>query len=456
MPMAKNLFAKYDIAGPRYTSYPTVPYWQGEMTQETWLGLLHNELVAMERRQAGVSLYIHIPFCEQLCTFCGCNKRITKKHQMAKPYIEAVLAEWQLYRSTLDFESLPLAEMHLGGGTPTFLTAREFETLLVPILDNLDLMPEASLSFEADPRVTNQSQMQSLYDLGFRRLSFGVQDFAPKVQKVINRVQSVEQVYRLTEAAREIGYKSVNYDLIYGLPLQTLTSMAKTLDIVLEHRPDRIAFYAYAHVPWVSPGQRHYTKHDLPQGPEKRALYEMGRELFLSEGYVEIGFDHFALPNEKLAIAEQEGRLFRNFMGYIDQHASPMIGLGCSAISDAWGGFAQNLKEVEAYQKQISSGQLAVFKGHQLTAEDKVLRQHILNLMTKLQTSWQEKKMFTDHLLTVPDLLKPFLADGLMDYHNYQLTVHEAGRPFLRNICMCFDARLWRCKPEQKIFSQTV
>lgn len=450
-----NLFAKYDVAGPRYTSYPTVPYWETAPSEAQWIAALRDELSANAQENHGAAIYVHLPFCEALCTFCACNRIITSHHSRSRPYNDTVKREWQLYLEKLQIQQIPVAEVHLGGGTPTFMSPDELRDLLSEIFTGMRFTPDVQMSFETDPRVTSDAHLKTLYDLGFRRISLGVQDYDPVVQDMINRVQSVEMVTRLTETARQVGYAGVNYDLVYGLPRQTVASIEKTISEVIAQRPDRIAFYAYAHVPWVGKtGQRKFTDADVPAGPEKRALYERGREMFLAAGYLEIGMDHFALPHDELAAAMREKTLFRNFMGYTPFHVSPMIGLGVSSIGDAWTAFAQNEKDINDYTRRVGAGELPIMRGHVLTAEDLVLRRHILNVMTQFETDWQESA--ADDLQNIPARLAEFANDNLVEIAPTAIKITEAGRPFLRNICMAFDARLQRKKPDTPIFSKTI
>ncbi len=452
----KNLFEKYDVAGPRYTSYPTVPYWETAPTESEWIAALRAELESSIQKNRGAAIYMHLPFCESLCTFCACNKIVTKNHGRARPYIETLQREWKIYLEKLGMQKIPVAEVHLGGGTPTFMSPDELRDLLSGIFADMDFTPDAELSFETDPRVTTDEQLQVLYDLGFRRISLGVQDYNPVVQDMINRVQSVEMVGRLTESARMVGYSGVNFDLVYGLPHQTIAGITQTIEKVIVQKPDRIAFYSYAHVPWVGQtGQRKFTDADVPAGSAKRALYEAGREMFLAAGYIEIGMDHFALPHDELAVAMDKKTLFRNFMGYTPHHVSPMIGLGVSAIGDAWTAFMQNEKDIKNYTARVDAGELPIMRGHVLTAEDLVLRQHILNLMTQFETRWSDQETWTDSLTQIPKLMVGFVNDGLVQFSSGHLKVTEKGRPFLRNICMAFDARLQRQQMDKPIFSKT-
>ena len=455
--MDSSLIKKYNVQGPRDTSYPTVPYWEAAPSIDAWISAIGAALAESEKIGRGAAIYIHIPFCEQLCTFCGCNTRITKKHERGVPYVQTVIRELELYYKALKRTSpIPVAEMHLGGGTPTWLSPAELKMLMEGVFQYLSPVAGADLSFEADPRVTSKEQLVTLYDFGFRRLSFGIQDFDPKVQEIVNREQSVEQVTQLTHEARAIGYTSINYDLIYGLPLQTLESVRNTIEHVRKLKPDRIAFYAYAHVPWIKPSQRKYTEADLPAGDAKRALYELGRLMLEETGYREIGMDHFALPTDSLWKAVENKTLHRNFMGYMPKDVHPMISLGCSAIGDAWTMFGQNIKEVEAYEESVAKGVIPLFKGHVLTAEDLILRRHIVNLMTCFETTWDSADNYTEYLEEVPEKLAELAKDGLIELQGRSARITPKGLPFLRNICMAFDARLSRKSPNTNLFSKTV
>ena len=446
--------AKYDVPGPRYTSYPTVPYWEVNPNEAQWLervGAAFRDAAALGE---GAAIYVHVPFCRSLCTYCGCNTRITRTHAVVMPYVNAMLAEYGMYRERLGIERPPLGELHLGGGTPTFLDPLELDALLTGILGNSRVLPGASLSVEVDPRVTSLEQLELLARHGFGRISLGVQDFDPTVQDIVNRTQSIEQVRTVTEQARALGFTSVNYDLIYGLPLQTLASIDHTVAAVCDLRPDRIALYGYAHVPWIKPGQRRFTEADLPEGEAKRALYERGRQLLEAEGYREIGLDHFALETDSLWKAARAGTMHRNFMGYTDAFTRPLLGLGASSIGDAGDAFAQNEKEMLPYQERVARGELPIHRGHLLDAEDIVLRRHILNLMTRMETRWGGAD-YTPWIDEVPAKLAEFVADGLVELLPDGCRVTEAGRGFMRNICMAFDARLARRSPDRPLFSRT-
>ena len=455
--MNKEYFKKYNVPGPRYTSYPTVPYWDHSPHVDEWIQALKNSIHSASLQGTGAAIYLHIPFCESLCTYCGCNTRITRNRAVSEPYVDTVLKEFSLYREKLGLKhKLKLSELHLGGGTPTFLTPSELAKLLSGLFEFIELTSDFELSIEVDPRVTSREHLKVLSEFKFKRISLGIQDFDPKVQDIVHRVQSFEQVKNITDLARSFGFTSINYDLIYGLPLQTLQSVEDTIAKVILLKPDRIAFYAYAHVPWIKPGQRRFTENDLPSGDEKRALYERGRELLEASGFVEIGMDHFALKTDSLFTASQTNHLHRNFMGYTARNVNPIIALGVSAIGDAWTAFAQNEKLLETYVEKVNKGEIPIYRGHLLSEEDLILRQHILNLMTKMKTDWNSEKLNISFLNQVPEKLLELEKDGLIHLGKQSCSVTESGRAFLRNICMAFDARLERKAPDTKLFSQTV
>ena len=446
---ATELLRKYNIAAPRYTSYPTVPYWDNEnFTSTQW----KRRLVTAyhEHKDEGISLYIHLPFCESLCTYCGCNTRITKNHGVELPYIDALLKEWEMYCALLG-EQPKIKEIHLGGGTPTFFSAQNLKQLLETIAGGTSFNEDAACSFEGHPDNTTIEHLQVLYNLGFKRVSFGIQDFDPKVQFMINRYQTPAQVLAITELARQIGYQSINYDLIYGLPGQNMQGLTETINEVISLKPDRIAFYSYAHVPWIKAGQRHFTEKDIPQGDEKFALYQIGREMLVAAGYEEIGMDHFALKTDSLYTASEEGKLHRNFMGYTDQHTHILLGLGVSSISDCGTAFAQNAKTVEEYKKLILSDDLAVQKGHLLSEEDLRIRRQILDLMCQNETYF-----VNDIPAAVVERLQSMIDDRLVAIRNKEVKILPLGKSFLRNACMAFDERLWQQRPQTQLFSAAI
>ena len=454
--MAVNLIQKYNIPGPRYTSYPTVPYWEAEsINSELWRESTIRSFDESNSSE-GLSIYIHLPFCEKLCTFCGCHKRITKRHSVESPYIKAVLQEWTSYCDMFS-ETPVIKEIHLGGGTPTFFSPDNLRFLIEGILEKAITKEEYEFSFEAHPNNTTKEHLKTLYDLGFRRNSFGVQDYDPLVQKTINRIQSFEKVKEVTEWSREIGYTSISHDLVFGLPHQSLHSIIDTIEKTNQLLPDRLAFYSYAHVPWIKGvGQRGYSEDDLPKNEVKRALYEKGKSMFTELGYEEIGMDHFSLKTDSLYQSLINKSLHRNFMGYTTGKTQLMIGLGMSSISDSWYAFAQNSKSLEEYEEIANQGKIPLFRGHLLTEEDRIIRQHILNIMCHFETTWKHPNTQFSALDECVRKLREMEEDGLVIIEDSKLLVPDHARPFVRNICMAFDLRLLRKKPETRLFSMTI
>lgn len=451
-----SLIQKYNVPGPRYTSYPTVPYWDLEAFNKViWINSLIRSFNESNNSE-GISLYIHLPFCESLCTFCGCNKRITKRHDVESPYINALLKEWQLYCELLPKKPI-IKEIHLGGGTPTFFSSENLEKLIQGLFKNATQAEQFEFSFEGHPNNTTREHLQILYNLGFRRVSYGVQDYSNKVQTAIHRIQPFHNVAKVTFWAREIGYTSIGHDLVFGLPFQKIDNVIDTIDKTNSLQPDRLAFYSYAHVPWIKGnGQRGYKNEDLPQDEEKRLLYEMGKKRLAENGYHEIGMDHFALTSDSMYKSSKNNTLHRNFMGYTASKTQVMIGLGVSSISDSWYVFAQNLKNIEEYYDALAHDELPVYRGHVLTEEDLVIRKHILNLMCKFETHWDHYGTFFSELPEVLKSLHEMEADGLVIVTPNALYITEKGKPFVRNICMAFDVRLKRKTPDTKLFSMTV
>ncbi|WP_431164535.1 oxygen-independent coproporphyrinogen III oxidase [Tenacibaculum halocynthiae] len=451
-----SLIQKYNIPGPRYTSYPTVPYWDNEtFSKKKWIATFKQSFIESNTSE-GISLYIHLPYCESLCTFCACHKHITKRHEVEQPYIDTVLKEWQLYVNLIN-ETPIIKEIHLGGGTPTFFSKEELKRLINGLFKNAKKHPNHEFSFEGHPNNTTKEHLQTLYDLGFTRVSYGVQDYNLKVQEAIHRVQPFENVEKATRLAREIGYTSISHDLVFGLPFQTKENVIHTINKTKELEPDRISFYSYAHVPWVKGvGQRGFNEQDLPKNEEKRKLYELGKQLFANMGYAEIGMDHFALPSDSLYKATEEKTLHRNFMGYTANKTQLMIGLGMSSISDSWYGFSQNVKTVKEYQQLVNNGEIPVFRGHLLSKEDLIIRQHILNIMCNFETSWKEESLHIKNISKHIEKLEEMITDGLVSIKNNTLSVPEKARPFVRNICMAFDKKLHKKQPDTKLFSMTI
>lgn len=434
-----HLITKYNVPGPRYTSYPTVPFWSKTSWEANdWIQVVKKGLTLDKGNTIGI--YVHLPYCDSLCTFCGCHKHITTNHTVEAPYIEAVLKEWQLTLSQLP-EGISINSIHLGGGTPTFFSPEQLTRLITGITANTPLTSSAELGFEAHPKSTSEAHLAQLNKLGFTRVSFGIQDYDPTVQTAIHRIQSFEEVASIHQIAQKIGYSSISHDLVFGLPKQTICGFRKTVEKTISLLPERISLYSYAHVPWIKgTGQRGFDENDLPSGATKRALYEMAKSLFTEACYVEIGMDHFALPTDEMAIAAQKKQLHRNFMGYTTQNSPVLIGLGMSAISDAWFGFAQNEHSVKAYMERLAANELPLTRGHELTEEDLEIRQHILNLMCHFETEIMPGSVI--HFGEIIQRLFPMIEDGLVAIEDYSIRVTEKGIPFVRNCCMAFDAYL--------------
>lgn len=440
------LLQKYNVPAPRYTSYPTVPLWENNLDNNHWIQLF-KQAYSNFGKSEGISLYIHLPYCENLCTYCGCNKRITKNHGVELPYIETVLQEWNLYLNLLTEKPL-LAGIHLGGGTPTFFSPEMLKKLIGTILSTAEVLPDAELSFEGHPNNTTLEHLDSLSRMGFSRVSYGIQDFDERVQRTIHRIQPFQKVKEATENARKTGYRSINFDLIYGLPHQTIKSISDTFEKVALLAPDRIAFYSYAHVPSLFPSQKSFEAF-LPQESEKRALYDRGKELLVAMGYQEIGMDHFSLPNESLFIAKQEGNLHRNFMGYTTSPAKMLLGLGNSAISDIGYAYAQNKKDIETYKTAVHEGAFPLTKGHVQTDEDQIIKSLILSIICNEKADWTTDFYMNLSSNTLTNL-EDMSQDGLLGFGTEGIQVTSVGKAFIRNICAVFDHRMGK---KDKVYS---
>lgn len=445
-----DLFAKYDVPAPRYTSYPTVPFWTDSPTTEQWLTELNRSL---EAEAATWSLYFHLPFCESLCTFCACNTVITRDHGREEGYVDLLAKEWKLYLDRVPaLVERPLLGVHLGGGTPTFFSTENLERILKPILSQARIDQDRfEASVEVHPGHTTREQLVTLRDLGFTRISIGVQDFDTEVQRLVNRHQPYEVTSSVTGVARELGYTSVNYDLIYGLPRQNSEGFRDTVEKTIELRPDRIALYSFARVPWIKPAQRSYQDEDLPVAGEKRALYELAREMLARAGYVEIGMDHFALRSDGMAEAQRKQTLHRNFQGYTETRTTVLLGLGVSAISETPTCFHQNEKAFPVYERRVGQGEIPTFRGHLLTGEDRQLREQVLQFMTRFKVD-----LFPEQSDDAKTFLRPMIDDGLVRVTDTTLELTEKGTPFLRNACMFFDQRLRSQEQRPQVFSQAL
>ena len=445
-----DLFAKYDVPAPRYTSYPTVPFWTDSPTTDQWIEHLKK---AFANEAATWSLYFHLPFCESLCTFCACNTVITRDHGREDGYVNLLSTEWNLYLDRVPaLTERSLLGVHLGGGTPTFFAKENLERILKPILTRTKIDRDRfEASVEVHPGHTTRDQLAMLYDLGFTRISLGVQDFDREVQRLVNRHQPYDVTRSVTEVARELGYNSVNYDLIYGLPRQNPDRFRDTVRKTVELRPDRIALYSFARVPWIKPAQRSYKDEDLPVAGEKRALYELAREMLATAGYVEIGMDHFALPHDGMAEAQRRGTLHRNFQGYTETRTTVLLGLGVSAISETPTCFHQNEKAFPVYERRVRNGEIPTLRGHLLTGEDQELREQILQFMTKFKV-----RLTDNQAEDAQHFLQPMIDDGLVAVSDNTLELTEKGTPFLRNACMFFDRRLRLQEQRPQVFSQAL
>ena len=439
--MESLLLSRYNQPIPRYTSYPTVPFWKDNTDLAAWerdffIGFnQHND-------KEGISLYLHLPFCESLCIYCGCNKKITTNHKVEKEYLDAILTEWGLYRKMMEHPPV-IREIHLGGGTPTFFSPENLHRLLATILAGATIHPDHSFSVEGHPNNTTRAHLDTLFALGFRRISYGVQDLNSEVQQAIHRWQPFEKLCEATEAARAAGFTAVNFDLIYGLPLQTPARLRHTIIQSISLRPERIAFYSYAHTPWANCGQRLIDEAQLPSPEEKLYLHQLGKVILTENGYTNIGMDHFALPADDLYLAWRNNRLHRNFMGYTTQHSGMLLGLGVSAISDTGAAYAQNDKSLTGYYRALAAGHLPVKKGYRLTAEDLAFKRHILDIACKGYTRF-DPAWTTQYCDWTLPRLRPLQQDGLVTLDKEGVALTEAGRPFLRHVCKAFDLQLLR------------
>ncbi len=452
MDVAIELLQKYDVPVPRYTSYPTVLNWDASIDQSQWKNLFIQQFEQCNQAD-GISIYIHLPFCEKLCTFCGCNRKISNTHEVEEEYIEVLLKEWKQYVALMPQKPV-IKELHIGGGTPTFFSPKNLHRIFSSIFADAIVPESHEFSFEGHPNNTTYEHLKVLFDLGFHRVSFGMQDSNPEIQHVINRIQPQENVERVVAWAREIGYESVNLDLVYGLPLQTMERMEKTIQDALRIKPDRIAFYSYAHVPWTSKVQRLFDENDLPKAAEKIKLYQLGRTLFTENGYQDIGMDHFALPDDLMVKTRNAGKLHRNFMGYTVQQTGLLLGLGVSSISDISEGFAQNEKTIHDYYARVHAEQLPVMKGYFLNETDKAMRKYILDVACTGKTQFDANHLNLLRKNSFP-ILDELASDGLLTYNDSGLAITPLGLHFLRNICRAFDLKSGSLT-KSKTYSQAI
>jgi oxygen-independent coproporphyrinogen III oxidase len=458
---ALELAAAYDRPGPRYTSYPPAPHFSDAVTADDALALYR----ARGTSSPPLSLYAHLPFCEAMCTYCGCNVIVSRDHSIVERYLAGLAKEVALAADALSGGSTDVVQLHLGGGTPTFFAPDELRRLHDLLTARFSIAPGAEQAVEVDPRVTTRDHLATLAELGFRRVSMGIQDFDREVQEAVERVQPVDDTAALVETARELGYGSVNVDLMYGLPHQTLDRFRRTLDLVLERlSPDRVALFGYAHVPWLKHHQRRIDEAALP-GPKARlALFQAGVEAFVGAGYEFVGLDHFAKATDEMAVARRTGALHRNFMGFHTSAGSDMVAFGITGIGDVGGAYLQNRHGLVAWERDLAEGRLPVERGYRRTADDRVRGDVIQDLMCNGRASravleaagtpWRAR--WAKEL----EALAPMEADGLLRVDDDGIRLTPVGRLFVRNVCMLFDAHLGKpppaAKPDAPRYSRTV
>lgn len=453
----RPLVEKYDRPGPRYTSYPTAPQFHSAFAEDDYRAAAErSNRVALPKP---LSVYVHIPFCRSLCYYCACNKIITHNTERAAEYLDWLKQEIEVQGRLFD-ETRRMTQLHLGGGTPTYLSNAQLGDLMAALDAAFHFAPveEREFSLEVDPRTVTPAQIHELHELGFNRLSFGVQDFDPDVQKAVNRAQREEQVFELVQAARDAGFQSISVDLIYGLPLQTVASFDTTLDKIIALRPDRLATYSYAHLPELFKAQRLIRPEDMPPPERKIELLELTIRRLTAAGYVYIGMDHFALPEDELTLAKENGTLQRNFQGYSTHADCDMIGLGITSIGKVGDSYSQNVKETAQYQARLEAGRLPVMRGYRLNNDDRLRRDVINTLMCHGRLDFAEIEsrhdiVFNEYFADALEQLDEMERDGLVAIQANGLEVLPAGRLMMRNMAMAFDAYL---KPNEGRFSRTV
>jgi oxygen-independent coproporphyrinogen-3 oxidase len=456
----RELLQKYDRPGPRYTSYPTVPVWTEEFGPKEY----QQHLDRYAATDHPLSVYVHIPFCHERCTYCGCNVVIAQRQETVERYFDYLFRELDRTVAKLGGKRR-LLQLHWGGGTPTFLTIAQIDRLWQKLSEAFAIDAEAEVGIEVDPRITTAEQLHHLRELGFNRLSMGVQDLTHDVQEAIGRRQTEEETAAIYRTGRKLGFAGINMDLIYGLPRQTIADYQKSIDQIVEWKPDRLAVYSYAHVPWVKPNQMQINEADLPKGPEKFALFATAIERLVKAGYMPIGMDHFALPEDELAQGLINGRLHRNFMGYTVSLSRDMLGLGLSSIGGIGGCFAQNDSRLGGYYRRLDESGFGTYRGWALTTDDEIRREAILSIMCRMRLDLNDiseqfqvdsKEYFASELTQLDE----FYNDGLIDPDNNGFTVTPIGRHFVRNIAMVFDVYLTKltdkATAKKPIFSRTV
>ena len=455
-----GLLQRYDRPGPRYTSYPTAVEFGESYDEAAYRSRLAQADAAADEP---LSFYVHIPFCDERCSYCGCNVVITRKREIAAEYLDRLIAEIDLLAAHLPARRR-ISQYHWGGGTPTYLAPDQMSRLHEAVTRHFDVDAAGESAIEVDPRVTSREQMQLLECLGFNRISMGVQDFDPTVQAAVNRNQTEDETRRLYEACRALGFESINLDLIYGLPHQTPASFQRTIESVIDMRPDRLAIYSYAFVPWLKAHQKRMELEALPRPETKLRLFCIAREMLLGAGYVQIGMDHFALPEDELAQALAKRRLHRNFMGYTVKMGRDMVGVGVSAIGDLAGSFAQNVKKLSTYHAALAAGRFPIERGYVLDRDDRIRREVITRLMCNFHVDCRNVERqfgvdFAQYFATELDELRAPegpAAHGFVHIDPEQIEVVGDGRLFVRNVCMVFDSHLRRKAPGERVFSRTV
>ena len=447
---------KYNRPGPRYMSYPTAPVWKDDFGPDD----LERYYALADQQATPVSLYMHLPFCESLCLFCACNVSIQKDKSVAAPYLAALKSEIE-HVGRMVSKSRPVIQFHWGGGTPTYLSPEQMEDLFGYTRERFSLAPDAEIGIEVDPRVTTRTHLEALHRLGFNRLSMGIQDFNPQVQQTVHRVQPYEMTRDLIFAARELGFTSINVDLIYGLPYQTAPGFEATIDQVLTLAPDRVAMFSYAHVPWLKKQQGAFVAH-LPEGREKFNIFRAGLEKFLAAGYLYIGMDHLARPEDELAVAQRNRTLHRNFQGYTTKAGADLYGMGVSAISSIGEAYAQNLREVPAYEAAVARRGIATMRGFRVSADDCIRRAVIGRLLChtvipKRDVEREFSIVFDEYFASEIESLAEPRAEGLVILEPGEIRATPLGRIFIRNLAMVFDRYLREQQMDQRpLFSKTL
>lgn len=445
-PFSEDLIRRYDVSGPRYTSYPTADRFVEAFSETEYTQALTLRKSGLASKKFPLSLYVHIPFCESLCYYCACNKIITKHHDRAAKYLRYLTREVDLHAAILG-TGQPVSQLHLGGGTPTFLTDDELRELMAMLRRNFSFTPGGEYAIEVDPRTIDVKRLDTLAELGFNRLSFGVQDFDPEVQKAVHRLQPAEQVFALVKAARERHFDSINVDLIYGLPMQSPESFDRTLAQINELRPDRIALYAYAHLPKRFKPQRRIDSLELPSASAKVSMLSHSMDALLNAGYVYVGMDHFALPNDALAVAKRQGRLHRNFQGYSTQSDSDLIGLGVSSIGRIGATYSQNAKTLDDYYDHLDQGRFPGVRGIALSRDDLVRRTVIMALMCQGHVMFESIELaflmdFRSYFAAELEALHKLEEHGLVVVEPGGIQVTDMGWFFVRAVAMVFDKYL--------------